>query len=226
MREWWNGLHSRLKICRPKGHTGSSPVSRTMKEHMISSSPDRYTFQKEKYVERCREEGRDLDDPNVQALIRLYDDARDQADQHAQDPEWQKHNLEFDLRVTDWMVAKVRDSRVYAQNLYAALCNNEFQKQEVWPILKDQTWSCSWRYAGGIVADMQGQGDYIDWYCSGIRDTTPMEQSEWSMLTPEQQIFHLESLAYVGESTVTDDVREDLALLGWSVCQDVDSSCT
>jgi hypothetical protein len=197
-----------------------------MKEHMISSSPDRYTFQKEKYVERCREEGRDLDDPNVQALIRLYDDARDQADQHAQDPEWQKHNLEFDLRVTDWMVAKVRDSRVYAQNLYAALCNNEFQKQEVWPILKDQTWSCSWRYAGGIVADMQGQGDYIDWYCSGIRDTTPMEQSEWSMLTPEQQIFHLESLAYVGESTVTDDVREDLALLGWSVCQDVDSSCT
>jgi hypothetical protein len=197
-----------------------------MKEHMISSSPDRYTFQKDKYIKRCQEEGRDLDDPNVQALIRLYDDARDRADQHAQDPEWQKHNLEFDLRVTDWMVAKVRDSRVYAQNLYAALCNNEFQKQEVWPILKDQVWSCSWRYAGGIVADMQGQGDYIDWYCSGIRDITPMEQSEWSMLTPEQQIFYLESLAYVGESTVTDDIREDLALLGWTVCREVDSSCT
>ena len=197
-----------------------------MKEHMISSSPNRYTFQKEKYIERCQEEGRDLDDPNVQAVIKLYDDARERADQNAQDPEWQKHNLEFDLRVTDWMVAKVRDSRVYAQNLYAAMCNNEFQKQEVWPILKDQVWSCSWRYAGGIVADMQGQGDYIDWYCSGIRDITPMEQSEWDMLSPEQQIFHLESLAYVGESTVTDDVREDLARLGWSVCQEVDSSPT
>ena len=73
---------------------------------------------------------------------------------------------------------------------------------------------------------MQGQGDYIDWYCSGIRDITPMEQSEWDMLSPEQQIFHLESLAYVGESTVTDDVREDLARLGWSVCQEVDSSPT
>ena len=197
-----------------------------MKQHMISSSPDRYTFQKEKYIKRCREEGRDLDDPNVQAVLQFYDHARDQAEQHAQDPEWQKHNLEFDLRVTDWIIAKVRDSRAYAQNLYAALCNNQFQKQEVWPILKDQVWSCSWRYAGGIVADMRGRGDYIDWYCSGIRDATPMEQSEWNMLSQEQQEFHLESLAYVGESTVTDDIREDLARLGWSVCQEVDSSHT
>ena len=26
---WWNGIHSRLKICRPVGHTGSSPVRGT-----------------------------------------------------------------------------------------------------------------------------------------------------------------------------------------------------
>jgi hypothetical protein len=189
-----------------------------MKEHMISSSPDRYTFQKDKYIERCREEGRDLDDPHVQALIRLYDDAKDRADQHAQDPEWQKHNLEFDLRTTDWIIDKVRESRVYAQNLYAAMCNNDFQKQEVWPILKDQTWSCSWRYAGGIVADMRGEGDYIDWYCSGIKGyEASQEQSEWNMLTPEQQMAHKESTAFVSESVVTDDVREDLARLGWSV---------
>jgi hypothetical protein len=197
-----------------------------MKQHMISSSPDRYTFQKEKYIERCLEEGRDLDDPNVQALIRLYDDARDRAEQHAQDPEWQKHNLEFDLRTTDWIIAKVRESRVYAQNLYAVMCNNEFQKQEVWPILKDQVWSCTWRYAGGIVADMRGEGDYIDWYCSGIRGEDSMEQSEWNMLTPEQQMAHKESTAFVSESTITDELREDLALLGWSVCQEVDSSHT
>jgi hypothetical protein len=187
---------------------------------MISRSPDRYTFQKDKYIERCLEEGRDLDDPNVQALIRLYDDARAQAEQHAQDPEWQKHNLEFDLRTADWMVAKVRDSRVYAQNLYAALCNNDFQKQDVWTILKDQTWGASWRSAGGIVADMRGEGDYIDWYCSGIRDTTPMEQPEWNMLTLEQQTFYKEGIAYVSESVVTDEIREDLARLGWSVVSD------
>ena len=185
---------------------------------MISRSPDRHTFQRDNYIKRCLEEGRSLDDPNIQAMMEFYDDARDRADQHAQDPEWQKHNLEFDLRTTDWMVTKVRESRVYAQNLYAAMCNNDFQKQEVWPILKDQTWSCSWRYAGGIVADMRGEGDYIDWYCSGIKGyEASQEQSEWNMLTPEQQMAHKESTAFVSESVVTDDVREDLALLGWSV---------
>jgi hypothetical protein len=97
------------------------------------------------------------------------------------------------------------------------MCNNDFQKQEVWPILKDQTWSCSWRYAGGIVADMRGEGDYIDWYCSGIKYNDVLEQSEWDMLTQEQQMFRKESAGYVAESTITDELQEDLALLGWSV---------
>ena len=184
---------------------------------MISSSPDRYTFQKEKYIERCQEQGRDLDDPTIQGMIQLYDHAKDQAEQQAQDSEWQQHNLEFDLRTTEWIIAKVRDSRVYAQHLYAVMCNNTFQKQEVWPILKDQVWSCSWRYAGGIVADMRGEGDYIDWYCSGIKGDDVMEQSEWDMLTQEQQMTRKESAAYVGESTITDELQEDLARLGWSV---------
>jgi hypothetical protein len=190
-----------------------------MKEHMISASPDRYTFQKDKYIERCLEQGRDLDDPTIQSIIKLYDDIKAQAEQHAQDPDWQTHNLEFDLRTTDWIIAKVRESRVYAQHLYAVMCNNTFQKQEVWPILKDQVWSCTWRHAGGIVADMRGKGDYIDWYCSGINmiDEPALEQSEWNMLTQEQQTVRKESAAYVAESTITDELQEDLARLGWSV---------
>jgi hypothetical protein len=187
---------------------------------MISASPDRHTFQKQKYIEGCLEAGQSLDDPAVRAMLEYFDDAKDQTDQRSQDPEWQKHNLEFDLRTTDWILAKVRESRVYAQNLYAALCNNDFQKQDVWTILKDQTWGASWRSAGGIVANMRGEGDYIDWYCSGIRDTTPMEQPEWNMLTLEQQTFYKEGIAYVGESVVTDEIREDLACLGWSVVSD------
>ena len=67
------------------------------------------------------------------------------------------------------------------------------------------------------MANMCETGDYIDWYCSGIRDTKPIEPSAWSMLSIEQQTQHKESEAFVGESQVTDEVREDLFRLGWIV---------
>jgi hypothetical protein len=67
---------------------------------------------------------------------------------------------------------------------------------------------------------MRGEGDYIDWYCSGIKGEDVTEQSEWNMLTQEQQTFHRESQAHVGEGMVTDEIREDLARLGWSVVSD------
>jgi hypothetical protein len=99
------------------------------------------------------------------------------------------------------MLKKVQDRETYAQNLYAAMCNNVFQRNEVWPRLKDEYWSCSWRSAGGIVADLRGQGDYIDWYCSGI------------MGVGESDSFQ----GYVSESTVTDEIRQDLFAIGWTV---------
>jgi len=79
------------------------------------------------------------------------------------------------------------------------MCNRDFQKLDTWPILKNERWSCSWRHAGGIIADMQEKGDYIDWYCSGI--TSPEVDPD----------------GYVAESVVTDEIREDLKKLGWSV---------
>ena len=119
------------------------------------------------------------------------------------------------MRSADWMVAKVRESRVYAQNLYAAMCNNDFQQLEVWPILKDDRWSASWRHAGGIVADMRGEGDYIDWYCSGIRNSDPLEPGEWENWTLEQQTRYKEGEAFVGEGMITDEIKLDLKKLGW-----------
>jgi hypothetical protein len=99
------------------------------------------------------------------------------------------------------MLKKVMDSETYAQNLYAAMCNNVFQPNQVWPRLKDEYWSCSWRSAGGIVADLRGQGDYIDWYCSGIFGAGEVDSH----------------LGYVSESTVTDEIRQDLFAIGWTV---------
>ena len=111
------------------------------------------------------------------------------------------HNLEEDIRACDWMLKKVQDRETYAQNLYAAMCNNVFQRNEVWPRLKDEYWSCSWRSAGGIVAELRGQGDYIDWYCSGIIGVGEADSFQ----------------GYVSESTVTDEIRQDLFAIGWTV---------
>lgn len=112
-------------------------------------------------------------------------------------------NLEFVLRTTPWILDKVRSNNTYAQNLYAALCNNSFQKLDVVLILKNKTWSCSWRSAGGIIADMKQEGDYIDWYCSGIGS----EDSTYGD---------------VREGIVTSEINKDLNTLGWAVIRDSD----
>ena len=114
-------------------------------------------------------------------------------------------DLAREMQDTPWFVAKVRASNTYAHNLYAAMCNNAFQKQEVWLVLKDAVWSRSWRSAGGVVADLQDQGgDYMSWYCSGIGDGLGNGDATGTK-------------GYVAEGTVTDAVREDLARLGWQV---------
>jgi hypothetical protein len=50
-----------------------------------------------------------------------------------------------------------------------------------------------------------------------------LEQAEWNMLTQEQQTFHKESQAHVSESVVTDEIREDLGRLAWTVVTDSES---
>lgn len=184
----------------------------------IAKSPDRHTFQRDNYISRAVEEGKSLDDPNVKAMIDLYNSWALRDEENLTDTKWQENNMEFDMRSADWMVAKVRESRVYAQNLYAAMCNNDFQQLEVWPILKDDRWSASWRHAGGIVADMRGEGDYIDWYCSGIRNSDDeLTPEEFANLTDKQQEYYKEGQGFVPEMAVTDEIREDLKKLGWIV---------
>ena len=61
---------------------------------------------------------------------------------------------------------------------------------------------------------MRQEGDYIDWYCSGIRD---MEPSLVEELTEEQLARKAIYDRYVGESVVTDEIKSDLKRLGWDV---------
>jgi hypothetical protein len=106
-----------------------------------------------------------------------------------------KPNLESDLFNSNYIVEKCKNT-TYAQHLYAALCNNVFIKD-------GHQWTCSWRYSGGIIAELRNCGeDYIDWYCSGISDRTDLMR----------------------EGCVSEEVRKDINDLGWIIednnCED------
>lgn len=192
-----------------------------MKE--LSRSPGQYSDRKTSYLKRKAEEGKTPDnDDDVRSMLEMFDFSEAIAMEIESKTEWKENNLEYDLRTTDWILEKTRNSEVYSQNLYAAMCNREFQKNDVINILKNTKWSCSWRHAGGIVANMREEGDYIDWYCSGIRDTDPLEESEYENLTDMQKARYEITKRYVGESIVTDEIKEDLKTLGWIVLDNSD----
>lgn len=119
-------------------------------------------------------------------LIKMYEEEQVKHANFEPDENWTRDNLEYDLRTSDVIAAKCAN-RNYARRLYSALCNNRFQRNDVWPILQDKYWTCSWRYAGGIISDILQEGDYLDWYCGG------------------------------DEGLVSDEVRQDLFALGWTI---------
>lgn len=97
-------------------------------------------------------------------------------------------SLEKDLSTNITIKEKCKHSEVYSQNLYAALCNNRF-------FYGDKEWTCSWRYAGGLVSEINGGDDYMDYYCSGISNRE----------------------GFVGEGFVTDEIKLDLMKMGWII---------
>lgn len=102
------------------------------------------------------------------------------------------HDLEMELYRSEKLCEKTKDYK-YAQSLYAALCNNVFVKSP-----EEKPWSCTWRYAGGILAKMRGEGDYLDFYCSSFQ----RHDSD------------------VGEGFISQEVAQDLKELGWECIED------
>ena len=182
----------------------------------MNSSPERGTFHIQNKLKQVEEGTTTAED--AEGMIDFYKSWEEQRRELEQTDEWRKNNMEYDLRSCKWICDKAKASEVYAQNLYAAICNNDFTKNDVWPLLQGQTWSASWRSAGGIVANMVEEGDYIDWYCSGI--TNILNDEEYNELTPAQQEgYNHRKNKYVPESQVTDEIRADLLTLGWVVVQ-------
>lgn len=75
---------------------------------------------------------------------------------------------------------KLRGSKNYCKRFYGTLCNNEL-------VNGSQITGYSWRSTGGLIADILGEGDYMNWYCSG------------------------------GEGFIDDEVRLDLLAIGWHI---------
>ena len=115
------------------------------------------------------------------------------------------HQLDMDVCQCTWIVDKIRRDDAYAQNFYAALCDQVWYEQDAWQILGDRTWCCSWRTAAAIVADIRGEGDYLDWYCSG--SFVWHDQDGYEPTAVEKR--------YVAEGMITAEIQHDLAQIGW-----------
>ena len=75
---------------------------------------------------------------------------------------------------------------IFAQEVYAAICNN------VWRSLEDpdETFSCTWRYAGGLVAEVRDNDeDYMNYYCSGMGVKSDHEAQEGFISSNVRQLF-------------------------------------
>lgn len=69
---------------------------------------------------------------------------------------------EFKKIITKNLSEKVKDES-FAKQLYASLCNTIWYNKNT-----EDIYSCTWRYAGGLVAEMRCKGEnYLDFYCSG-----------------------------------------------------------
>jgi len=120
-------------------------------------------------------------------------------------------DLVEDIYRDDEVLNKIRTREDYAQNLYAAWCNMQWCPKELWPILRQDPdkdlWSASWRGAGGIIAQFRKEGDYMDWYCSGMGGVATYDLQEGEEYMAQKK--------YVPEGTITDEIAADLDRLGW-----------
>lgn len=94
-----------------------------------------------------------------------------------------KPDLERDLGLSPRIRGLIR-SDLFAVLLYGALCNTTWRHKATGAL-----WDCSWRHAGGVVAGLRCEGNYLDWYCSG------------------------------GEGLVDDQVLAEIEALGWGLVE-------
>lgn len=106
-------------------------------------------------------------------------------------------NLEYSIRNSGVIVGRIRKDDYYAQNWYAALCNNTFHPRDAWSILINLSWqSPSWGYSARMIAEIrENEAMFTKLYCSGV--------------------YEASIPGFVKESCITDEIAEHLKLIGW-----------
>jgi hypothetical protein len=83
--------------------------------------------------------------------------------------------------------------------------------KDLWPAIRQDRekdfWTASWRGAGGIIAQFRKQGDYMDWYCSGMGGLATYDEKEGNEF--------MAKMKFVPEGTITQEIANDLDRLGW-----------
>lgn len=80
-------------------------------------------------------------------------------------------NFEADLELL--FNDKIKNDDSFCKRLYSSITNIRW-------INKGIVFDCSFRYAGAIIADIRGSGNYMDWYLDG--ETASIDDEIYSEL--------------------------------------------
>ena len=79
--------------------------------------------------------------------------------------------FERDLKAT--LGTLMEESELFAKLVWGGLAN------VIWVNKKqNDKFSCSFRYAGGLISEITGRGNYLTYYCSGDYETVPNTMKE------------------------------------------------
>lgn len=79
---------------------------------------------------------------------------------------------EFEQSLASAFGEKMKQDAEFCKDIWSSLAN------VIWKNKDGEEYSCSFRYAGGLIAEIIGKGDYMDWYCSGPYATVSEEIEE------------------------------------------------
>jgi|GEM_PF-5605341 len=92
-----------------------------------------------------------LNNPEYNHLINMLESLISQA-------QFTPSELRFEKDLEKLFGEKIKSDDEFAKRIYAALTNTLWRNEAI-------EYGASFRYTGGLIADIRGDGNYMDWYC-------------------------------------------------------------